>query len=275
MFDLFRELIALPLKLILLVMGLLKTPASLGLLNLTYRISGTETDLTNYLHNYYRRNPVEARNESARLLEKVRSAYAAVIILNLDYHFIHDDTWVHDRLTLLAARPLKHDHMLDYIRLRLEKDPDRIMELSRHMNERRDYPGYVSILIQYNLAINHLKNREVEQARQIVNRSLQVAENISMRTLAIAVSLAGGKDDVERQLQLIPDKPPGNRIATESLANFFAGNIPRAKLLLERCPTDCLLNFRFQEELSTFISDILASREDQPAAHPAMEENNG
>lgn len=260
MFSFMRDLLALPLKILVYLGYYTKSPQLLGMQKLVWQITGRCRDGVSYIGYFYKIDIREARRRAVALLEESTSGCLHALIAAQDFQITRDYQWIRQRLKEAEQRELKEAHMLLYPRLMLENDPEEMKMLAEQVLGRNDFPTHVSALAYYNLSLYHLEKGDQQKAGELITHCLQIEENPSLRIAGMALSLLEGRDDFEKQAAYLPQKPADYPFYGRALAYAEAGDLENAGMWLKKCTSEFLIRIRCDRKIETQIKEILSSR---------------
>lgn len=263
MFDFFRELIVLPLRLLVFIGSYMKIAALYSLRKQVWLVTRSFSDAAAYAVALYTSGVENARNTIREMLNGSASGYVHAHLITLDYRVTRQRDWAEAAVAQSSTRDLNDKHMLLYARLFLEEDRLKIKALSEEILSRNDIPGYVSTLAYYNLCIYHLEQGDTAAAKPIIDFCLQVDENPNMRIASMAHSILTGKDDLAEQAANLQRKHKDSPKFATAQAYLFAGDPDSAIRHLEECSTQFLAENTIGGGIKLLVDAVLQKREKQ------------
>lgn len=261
MFSFFRDLLALPIKLLVVVGLYTKRESLVAFQSLVWKITGRIQDGVLSAGYLYRIDPSKAVKNAEQMISQSHSACLSANLIVQDYQIRWNNDWARHWIEFTEIQEFSDDHHLLHPKLMVAQDNDEIKRLSELIMDRNDFAINASSLAYYNMALYHLRLRNLTEAETFINHSLQIEETSNIRIANMALSQMKGIDDMEKQVTYLSTRSPELIKFGRAAAYNIAGNREKAKQWLGQCSQVTINRMILSGEMFDIALEIKAEQE--------------
>jgi hypothetical protein len=262
MLSFLQDLIAFPIQILVFIGRKGQIPALIGLQKIVFFIKKSPDEAVKYLNPIFATSQETGLAETESILNRYRDGYFYAV---LGSHYLaisgdknKVDTWISEA----EGQEITNKHMLSYLKL-INADTTQAAYLAaEEILKRNDYPSYVTVLAFYHRTIQLIESEKLQEAQELIERTLSIQETIPMRILSIALAIKRG-EDYSKQLGSMHGggENSENRSYMISSAAEIAGDYELMRSELAKMKLDSLKKIRGNSRLAPYAREILQAYE--------------